>query len=129
MNFSTTQVKQKIKRKFGTLSKFARLVAMDRYELQKLFAATEKNMNEERQKRMVDLFELAERTKASATANELTPKLRKAIKTAIDLEYGGVEQFCKTNPEFNKFSVWQIVNGYRKNITPAIKKLINTLKI
>lgn len=118
-----------IKRKFGTISKFCRLSGVDRYETQKLFAASNKKMNEERQDLLQQLSKICSFTDKDGNTNkDLTPNLRKLIKAAID-EQGGVDTFVATNPEFSRTSIFQIIKGRRKFRTAKVNHLIDTLKI
>lgn len=126
---TTIQLKSKIKKRFGSMTKFAKLVNMDRYELQKFFAAAEKKMTPEREKRISELMKLAKDTKNIPINSEITEPLRKKIKAAVDDQYGGVSEFCSKNPDFSVYSVWQIIGGRRKTISATVKKLIQTLKI
>jgi len=105
------------------MTKFAALIKVDRYELQKFFAAADKNYTKERKQRVLELHSLAMNTPVGNTDKELTEEIRTALEARIE-ELGGVSKFCEDHPEFNKVSVWHILNGTRKTINPAVEKLI-----
>jgi hypothetical protein len=121
-------VKKLIKNKFGTMSKFAELIKIDSYDLQKFFAAASKKMTPEREKYLQTLESLVKTTAAKSRINEISPELRKKIEAGIN-EYGGVLHFCLENPQFNHTSVYHIIQGRRKKITFGVKRLLNILKI
>lgn len=125
----TTTVKKEIKKRFGSMTKFAILIGVDRYELQKFFAAAEKNMTPERQARLKQLDALAKSTKDKPIATDLTPEICDVIKREIENKYqGGIPEFCERH-DFANTSVHQIIKGYRKTITPGIKKMLSILEI
>jgi hypothetical protein len=125
---TTTILKTTIKEKFGSMTKFAKLIGMDRYELQKFFAAAEKKMTPEREEKLKKLADQAEKTSNKATEEDMTDALRDRIREEIN-NRGGATAFCEANPEFNIFSVRQAYNGNRLKITPAVRKLMKKLKI
>lgn len=126
---TTTTLKKTIKDRFGSMAKFAKLINIDRYELQKFFAAADKKMTPERKKRIQELHKLAKGTKDRPVESDLTPEIRTQIREAIEEQFGGVTEFCEANPKFNVFSVWQIINGRRKTISAAVKKIMTILEI
>lgn len=126
---TTKQLKKKIKNKFGTLAKFAKLIGREPYDLQKFFAAADKKMTPERLAEMIELNAKVGIIKNNPVSTDLTPELRKKIKETIIEKHGGVTEFCDTHPDFSAFSVWQMINGRRKTISAAVKKLLNLLEI
>ena len=60
MNLKTVQ--KSIKKKFGTMTKFAELVKIERYDLQKFFAAASKKMTPEREKQLQAIEALVKST-------------------------------------------------------------------
>lgn len=123
------QLKKKIKSKFGTISRFCRIAGLDRYEIQKFFAATAKKMTPEREAYIRKLNEMVLLTSNKGNSNyEITATLRKKIKKAIE-DKGGVINFCSDNQEFSQFSIWQIMSGKRKRRTKKVNQLINKLNI
>lgn len=124
----TETFKKYIKNKFGSMSKFALLVKIDRYEIQKLIAAQEKNPNNEREKQLSEWYQLARKTANKPAGNELTEELRVRLKLTIDA-LGGVGKFVEDNPEFNATSLFHILNGTRKTINAKVKWLLKILNI
>lgn len=129
------ELKNFIKNKFGTISKFAVLAKQDQYELQKFFAVAERNTGipgsdkvKAREKRIQSLHKLAEKTKVKPTTNEIDDATRERIADGVK-EFGGIRFFCSENPEFTEESVSHIIVGRRKRLTPMVKKLLKTLKI
>lgn len=115
------KLKAEIKIKFGTMSKFARIVKIDRYELQKI-------LKRDKAEEIKKINSLAKKKKYKPTGKELTDKQRAALKKAIDKK-GGVLQFCRDNPQFSKDSVFQTINGTRKLMTDKKKELFEFLNI
>lgn len=122
------ELKFNIKEKFGSITKFAELVKVERYDLQKFFAAAEKKMTPERQQYLDTLGKLVKFTKVKPLPSELDGPIRKKIAKAIE-DFGGVEYFCQENPRFNPTSVRHIINGTRKRINNSVKSLLTHLKI
>lgn len=96
------KIKKKIRNKHRTLSAFARVAGIDRYELQKMFTR-ELRPNEEKQ------ILTALETLSPEDLNIPTEKLE-LLKSKIE-EAGGIYKFCKDNPEFEKRHVYQVCNG------------------
>lgn len=123
------QVLDKIVRKrFGSMTRFAKQANLEYYDLQKLFAASKKKMTPEREKEYAKLIALAKATKNDVTSNDLTQEIRDDIKGNMEV-MGGVQKFCEDHPGFNQFSVWQIINGRRKTVNGTVKNLLNILNI
>lgn len=117
-----------MKERFGSMTRFAKLAGLEYYDLQKLFSASAKKMTPERKQEFKRLIEIAKTTEVEPLTTDLTPALRQLIGERLE-EVGGVGQFCIDHPEFNQFSVWQILNGRRKTVSASVKKLLETLKI
>lgn len=125
---TTKGIKAKIKKKFGSLTKFATLAKLDRYQLQKFFAAAEKNMTPERKAYILELDKIANATKVEATKYELSESIRQMISDKLH-EMGGVKKFCTEHPGFSEVSIFQVINGTRKRITDKVQSLIKILNI
>lgn len=112
-------LRKQIVTKFGTLSRFSRLSGYDRYELQKIFARSQNDIDLLRQ-----ISQLCSRTKDKSSEDDITEgqilKLSKALKKA-----GGVIKFSRENPGFPEKSVYQILSGRRKRITAKVKELFD----
>jgi ribosome-associated translation inhibitor RaiA len=130
-------LKTYIKKKFGSLSKFAVLAKIDRYEVQKVIAAAKKNTGKykgtqaravERGKKIDEFYALAERTPADYSDDEITPALRKLIEKKIK-EFGGIQQFCQEFPQFKYINVYQTMTGERSKLTTSVRELLTTLRI
>ncbi len=122
------EVQKSIKVKFGSLTKFAALVKMERYDLQKFFAAAAKKMTPEREKQLDAIKALVKSTKVAKLDNEITNDLRAQITQAIE-DFGGASYFCQENPQFNYTSLNHIMQGRRKRISASVKNLLSTLNI
>ncbi len=116
-------IHKEIIKKFGSMSKFARLSGLDRYELQKVFA---RKVNDE--ETLCKIEGKIRRTANKSDKNEITVRqidsLRKALKTA-----GGVIEFSKANPQFPEKSVYQILSGRRKRMTKKVQELFSYFKL
>ncbi len=120
---SPSVLKDKITRKFGTLSNFSRLAGIDRYELQKKFAR--RSLDPADTKKIEDLTRTLTPHKGKG---DIAPKKLNELKRAVR-EYGGVLKFVTDNPDFSRDSVNQILAGRRKRISPVVKSLFESFKI
>lgn len=110
-----------IKEKFGSLSAFARVAKIDRYELQKTFARQTMTNRE-----YLKLERLMNRKK-SPPKTTYDSKLKKLIK-AIN-KYGGVYKFTKDNPEFSRRYVYVVCSGGTNKLTDTVQKLFDHFQI
>lgn len=121
---TTEQVKNKIKTKFGSISRFARIANLDRYELQKLFGRTNPNIKD-----LQKVLKLAQGSQMKTSGKEISPEQVAALKQALE-EYGGVIKFSRDHPEFgHKVSIFQILSGHRKRTTDKVRELFTHFKI
>lgn len=119
----TATIKKQIKKKFGTISKFAELTGIDRYELQKKFAREDLDDADAR-----ILSGLAISVKIVPTDGEIHPEKLERLKTALNA-FGGVLKFTEENQGFSRDSVNQILAGRRKRISPVVQQLFDFFKI
>jgi hypothetical protein len=116
-------LKTKIKKKFGSLSNFARVAGIDRYSLQKTFARKE-IPSEERavlEKAYQDLD-------GKPTGNVIDPDKLALLRAKID-EVGGRYQFCKLNPDFNIREVYYVYSGERVRLSKLVQRLFDHFNI
>lgn len=113
------KVHQSIVDKFGTMSRFARLAKIDRYQLQKLFARQQDDTLE-----LAKISVLVKTTPLKPSEGEITARQIKALHKALN-ESGGVVAFCRANEEFPEQSVFGILAGKRVRITPKVRKLLD----
>lgn len=106
-----------IKKKFGTISEFARQSGVNRTELQILFAV--KNPNLKFLKRIKILLHSV--TPLQPVNHLTTPNLER-LREALN-KAGGVTQFCRENKGFIKNTVNQIIAGRYKTLSPSVLKL------
>ncbi len=117
------RVKQSIKKKFGTLSKFCRITGYDRMKLQILFAVKHPEPME-----LARVSELALRTKVKVSNTEISPKILKALNQNIK-EWADIVDFCVDHPQFKYVSVHQILSGKRKKLSKNVKALCEVLNV
>lgn len=121
------QVKEKIKKKFGTVTNFAKVSGFDRYELQKMFmpfyAKTQRYKD-----LLVKVNEKIKALEANPEASEISAEKLDLLKMYVE-ESGGVGKFCAENPDFSKDSVFQILSGKRKRMSAGVKKLFDHFQI
>lgn len=110
------EARAEIFKKYKTISRFARLADIDRYELQKILGTD--STFELHMKRIIVLIK---RTPVKITSNEVDPKKMARVKRMI-AEQGGMAEFCRVN-EFNYHTVRQILQGRRKLMSPVVTRL------
>lgn len=124
------KLKNDIKAKFGTMSKFCRSVGYDRYELQKLLQSSSK-MKKITGKRMDQLQAITELLNKDAPIDDsyyINEATREEIASKID-SIGGVKVFIEKHPSFKPISVYQITSGIRKTRTKKVIEFLNILNI
>lgn len=117
------RLKERIKTKFGSMSKFARLARQNRYELQKVFSRKTMTPAEVRR-----LEKLINRTRVKKADGEITEAQLKLFIEAIEAA-GGAHKFTKDNPQFPRASVFEVLGGKRKLISNGVRKLFDHFKI
>jgi len=117
-------LKAQIRKKFNTISQYAKETGRDRYELQKYFSSPMKYRNE--------LKSIGKEVRTSRKiGKERVPFDKiKSLRVAIEKE-GGVYVFCKSERGniFRPQTLFQILQGRRKTITPVMKVLFEMLEI
>lgn len=116
-------LKNKISRKFGSMSKFASAAKMTPYELQLLFIEAEQHEDT-----VSEIDAMIGRLKASQYGGDIPPKKLSALKIKIK-SFGGVRLFCTDNPQFNDRTLFQVLQGRRKRMSPIVVELFNHFKI
>lgn len=118
---TSEELKQKIKDKFGTLKRFCDRGGLSiqtvQYEL-----AIAKNSSQALKHIEKVLNSL------DPDDSDLTTEIIDRMKFEID-KHGGVMAFCEKNPEFNKISVYQILNGTRKRMSTSVQMLMDRLNV
>lgn len=119
---TTDQVRKKIKKKFGTYSKFAKAAGIDEYEFRLRFLGAHR----------VDKSEIHRIAALCESTNELGPEISAdkiaALREAIESR-GGVIQFCRDNRQFAEQSIFQILNGTRKKKTNKVQEVFDFLGV
>lgn len=110
-------VKKKIKKKFGSMSNFARLAGYNRYDLQVRFASPAKH-----RKFIAQIDREASSLKAEKKDGAILPVKLELLKTAL-MSSGGVVAFCRDNSQFSDRTVFQILQGRRKRMSPVVEQL------
>jgi len=123
MIITTETVRNEIKTKFGTYSRFAALAKYDRYELQKLFSRKDNDPKD-----LSAVLSLCRKTKIGNTPGEISDEQISALSKAL-MKKGGVIKFCRMNKQFPEKSVYQILSGRRKRITEKVQELLDYFKI
>jgi hypothetical protein len=112
-------LRDSIKLKFGTLSNFARLSKINRYELQKMFARKDISP--------IDVKAIQAGLKLRNKSHVDQAKL-KLLRKAID-DAGGCYAFTKKHHDFSQRLTYMIYNGQQKRESALFKKLLNHFKI
>jgi hypothetical protein len=118
------ELKHRIKKRFKSLSNFARLGGFDRYRLQIVFAEGTTPPDNELQTYINAYNTLTPRD----TGNVIDPEKLAILKTKIDIA-GGVYRFCRDNPTFKMDQVYQVTAGKRKRNSDLVKRLFEFFKI
>lgn len=126
-SFTAKKVKDKIRGKFGTVTNFLRISGMDKAEFQKA-CMTFYADKPEYQKILADAVALVDTLDVTPGEKDFTPFMQFALKTSID-GFGGVEHFCKTYPQFSPVSLYQILSGRRKKVSPIVRDLLEHFDI
>lgn len=118
-----------IKAKFGSIARFADLAELDYEGLRKTFARFRKGMNKEKEKELKNIMKLHDITDPDQVeSSRISEEDIELIKIKIT-KLGGVDVFCEANEEFNRVSIYQILDGTRKRKTNMVKELLVKLKI
>ncbi len=121
-------LRTKVREKFGTITNFLRISGIDKGDFQKAFMDFYAEKPEFK-KLIVEADKLCdELDNQNPVDDQLSDEKRQLLKEAIDKE-GGVIKFCKDNTKFSQVSVFQILSGRRKRISPIIKNLLEHFKI
>ena len=115
--------KNKCKKKFGSLSNFARATGRKRMDLQILLAKKQIPKEDEE-----SLERDYEKHDGNPVGNVITAEQLECLKTCIG-DNGGVYQFCKNNPEFSQRQVYEVVSGNRTRLSRLVKKLLTHFEI
>ncbi|NCX55961.1 MAG: hypothetical protein EBW87_02030 [Burkholderiaceae bacterium] len=119
----TIKLKNRIQKKFRTISNFARISGIERYELQKLFAVKNPDLD-----MLIRVEKAYKMCKSVDTGNVISSDKLQALKACID-EAGGVYKFTTDFPNFTRRDVYDIYNGKRKRLTPFMQSLFDHFKI
>lgn len=124
---SAQQLKKKIKKKYKTMSSFARVAGIERYELQKMFSR--KELTEAEKARMEALIA------TTAPEGEQIPAERLELLKSKIQENGGVAAFSASvldengGPVFSKRMLHYIYGGHLKLNMGIVKKLFEYFNI
>lgn len=114
---NTKSVKRAIKRKFGSMSEFARQSGIARIELQVVL-----NSKTPHKKRLAAINAKATRLRVRPSKGVVVPQKLDRLKRAI-MKAGGVVTFCRENSGFSVDSVFHILQGKRKRMAGVTKSL------
>jgi hypothetical protein len=123
-----TELKAEIKKKFGSMSHFARLADPDnaaefRQRLQIMFAVVTPDAEF-----MANVVNFLANTGPIVIGGPIDPEKLELLKTKIN-EAGGVAKFCEENTLFPQFSVYQILSGKRKRMTEMVQDLFDHFQL
>ncbi len=123
------EVKKRIKKKFGTMSNFARIAKIDRYDLQKKMAMVAYNPSSKESRLILSRIVLESSVlKVPNRGAQIPPEKLKSLIIEIK-KSGGVNAFCAENPKFSSRSVFQILQGRRRKMSPGVQALFDHFKI
>lgn len=121
-------LKQYIRDKFGSVSRFAALIGEDKSDF------NNKIRNHIHQE---GIYELAKKTEDKLIpGKEMTDETYALIRQAIYKDWRNMANFCRQNPQFSHSWVCDTINGKtggyhkkRKNITKKVKELCEILNV
>lgn len=120
----TKPLLDKIKKKFGTFSRFCKVAEIDR-----VWFANNVTRKDNVEPEVVSQIETLLATAVDQTGEQaLTKEKIKSISGAIN-EAGGVKAFCVKNNTFSEATLFQILAGRYKYITPGVRRLLEHLNI
>ncbi len=123
------EVKKKIRAKFGTMANFARIAKIDKYELQKKMAMVAYNPSSNESKIILARIVLESSVlKAPNRGAQIPSEKLKSLISEIK-KSGGVNAFCAENPKFSSRSVFQILQGRRRKMSPGVQALFDHFNI
>jgi hypothetical protein len=119
-------IKQKIIKKYGTVSRFCRLSGIDRKTIQNYF---DKGMGKQDMSMRWQAFELVLWSTVKGTSNEvedivITEKDRNRLRSAIVRDYNGKVQLFADVHGFDYTNVQQVLSGFRKRKTGIVKTIL-----
>lgn len=114
--------KRRIKKKFGSLSNFARLAEIDRYELQKWFSL--KHLPDDRAAFLEDKFKT---TEPGNSGNVIPSDKLEEWKKAVDLA-GGVYRVSR-DKKLRMDILYKLYKGELKMFTPFVKNAFTLLGV
>ncbi len=117
------EVKDRIREKFGTVTNFLRISGVDKLEFQKAcmpFYANHYGF----QKLLQEYYAMVDKIDVTPADDSFTDAIHEELKTHV-YSYGSVEKFCEKYPEFSQVSVYQILAGSRKRISPLVNTLLS----
>lgn len=117
-------LKEKIKKKFGTISNFSRVAGLDRYRLQIVFNKNTKPTKEE----LEAIHQACKDNKAKETGDLIDPGKLEQLKARMT-EYGGVYKFCKDYPNYQYDPIYKLISGKKKRNSDLVKRLFDHFEI
>jgi hypothetical protein len=105
-------LQKKIKLKFGSYHNFARLVGM----------STLKG------KSPAEIDKIATRLSRSGAGGTIPKEKLQALTERLKMFPGGVAEFCNVH-DYSEVSVYQIIQGRRKRMSPVVERLFNQFGI
>lgn len=121
------EVKKAIKTKFGTISKFVKIANLNDSELRAFFTAASYKLDDTRKRRLENINALVKLTPVGEVDGEITDLMRHQIWEECE-KRGGVLKVSRDH-DYSAHSIFQILNGKRKNLTDKVKELLTILNI
>lgn len=122
MNDKKKKIRDLIKGEYGTMTAFCKAHNLDRYNLQKIMSR--KDMSAEDEKFILGHFHTVP-VNPSEMINPSDGVRIELLKEGMTQKYGGVDKFITNHPEFDRSTVFQILQGKRKRMTPIIQSLFD----
>lgn len=115
-----SRILKRIKKKFGTYSRFCFFAKIDPYKFQRMREPSGCSRVS-----LARLQSLVQTVENGLMPDEITEEKRMLLKSKIKSEYGNIYRFCQQNPQFSLATVFSILQGHRKKMVGNTKELYN----
>ena len=122
-------LKERIKKKYGTVSKFCRLSGIEIAKMNSYLFRIKRDPQNKRLKPFTEYINyMIKRTPSGLEGTEITPQERDLLKKYIDNHFMGSYSDFARQFDFDISNVRQVAVGIRKRQTEVTRKILNVIK-